>query len=379
MDEIKILFEIQKEKNPRFLENNSNTSLIFYNSRDKLSLSFSPEFIKLLTELLIDLEKSAENISNLTKSIMSNQTNLIHFMCFVIDLSAYKNLFQLLYSQIADLIECAKGNSFHLMSKRLFEFYSLINTYEAAESRCNFIQVLKIQIKNSFDLCDKLSKECHESKHSEFVLSRCNLDVFYNPSRVLNKLLFDINYQFFKKNQTTVLNETSKSPPSISPDIAKKIRLKERYFAMDVLDSSSYLHSTNESLILENLCVINAYYDLMSNSFKSAPNKSIHRLDFVRLTPVDQVNEIELDGAYKTLPFINYQTREEICSLKVKFLHSSQSSLQNTRNNNKKNNDETDQLNKAQNNIPVINPIYFCVFNLNQEFIFKMDNFFNSN
>ena len=75
---------------------------------------------------------------------------------------------------------------------------------------------------------------------------------------------------------------------------------------------------------------------------------------------------------------MNYQTREEICSLKVKFLQSSQSSLQNTRNKNnnkKKNFDETDQM---QTNIPVLNPIYFCVFNLNQEFIFKMENFFNS-
>lgn len=131
---------------------------------------------------------------------------------------------------------------------------------------------------------------------SEVNLSQINLDVFYNPTRILNKLLFDINYQFVKKSQA-MQSPNEQSSPSISPDISKKTQIKERYFSMEVLDASSHLHSTNESLILENLCVVNAYYDLMTNSFKSAPMKSIHRLDYVRVTPVDQVNEIEFDAA----------------------------------------------------------------------------------
>jgi len=128
------LFEIQKEKNPRLIENtNANQSLLFYSSRDQLSLNFSAEFIKLLGDLLIDLEKSAENITNLNAYIMSlKPTNLlIHFMCFLIDLSAYKNLFQKLYTQINELIKCIKGDSNHLMSTRLFNFYSFINRYQA--------------------------------------------------------------------------------------------------------------------------------------------------------------------------------------------------------------------------------------------------------
>lgn len=301
--------------------------------------------------------------------------NLNQFVSFVLDLTDYKILFKNLHKQISDLIDCVKGTSNHLASKCLFEFYILINKYQANDNRLNFFQTLKIQIKNSTDLCDKISKEFQNNKQTDYALSRINLDAFYNPNRILNKLLFDMNYNFLKKNQPI----DSKISPSVSPDFGKKTSIiREKHFLLEVLDPSVHIQSSSDCLILENLCIVNAYYDLMTNTFKSASNKSIHRLDYAKLTSVDQ-NEIELGGHYKYLPFINYHTKEGICLFKVKFLQSMQSSLSNTTNKRNVLNSGDETSNSGLQNIPVLNPIYFCIFNVSQDFIFEMEKFFNSN
>jgi hypothetical protein len=372
LDEIKILFEIQKEKNPKLIENNISLT----NNKDKLSLNFSSEFIKLLSEMLIDLEKTCENINNLTSSIMLNKFNLIHFMVFITDLNDYKNLFQNLYKLTADLIENAKGSAENLMSQRLFNFYLFINEYQSNEFRLNFFQALKIQIKNSIDLCDKLSKEYQENKQNDYALNRINLDVFYNPTRIVKKVLFDLNHQFLKKKLGFIESTNgTKISPSITPDLG--IKLQERYFILDVLDSNqTHLSSTSDNcIILENIYLNNAYYDIMTNSFKPTQNKSVYRLDYVRINPVDQLTDFELSGVHKHLPFVNLQTKEEVCYFKVKFLHTTSSSLSNTKNSRTNHLDNANNENK--NNLPVIYPIYFSIYNFNQDIISKMENLLN--
>jgi len=120
-------------------------------------------------------------------------------------------------------------------------------------------------------------------------------------------------------------------------------------------------------LIVENLYVLNAFYETMSKSFQSTGNKTSKRLPLIRLTPILS-EQTKPEDTYKYVPLIDDVTGEIICMVCIKFWHSKNSSLQSTISKSNESLDSNDSHQLSLQNIPIYNPIYFYVFQKTQSF-----------
>jgi hypothetical protein len=154
-------------------------------------------------------------------------------------------------------------------------------------------------------------------------------------------------------------------------------------------------------LAVQDVLIYNAYYDIMSRSFQSAAKKCSHRLGRVTLTPMlDEAGKP--DDIYKSVPLIDGQTDEVVCTVCVKYWHNKQSSLPDTLASNTAGaNALNNNINKRSplesplsehsgttensgsgggtitQNIPILSPIYFCISSANQSFIQSFNRFNN--
>ena len=135
-------------------------------------------------------------------------------------------------------------------------------------------------------------------------------------------------------------------------------------------DATSVTKEIDASLLVENVFVLNAFYETMSKSFQPTANKSSKRLSLIRLTPI--LSECSKpEDTYKYVPLIDDETGETICMVCFKFWHSNNSSLQGTLSQSL--NDQRGDTPSMLAQIPVYNPIYFYVFNATQNFLKAME------
>jgi hypothetical protein len=145
-------------------------------------------------------------------------------------------------------------------------------------------------------------------------------------------------------------------------------------------------------VLIENLCVVNAFYEIMSKSFQSTSKKVVNRLSLIKLRPMlpDEGN-LKSDDKRKFVPLVDSTTNATICVVCIKFWQNSNSSLSGTLNSQQKHSgEELDHASKTKrdstikqsvslNNIPFYAPIYFTTFNSSQYFVKTLlDSFKNS-
>lgn len=139
------------------------------------------------------------------------------------------------------------------------------------------------------------------------------------------------------------------------------------------------------SFVLENIFVVNAYYDIMTNSFKPTLTKTMNLLEYVRITPiiVDQnENDSNKIGSTKNIQFVDSYSNEHICTFRTKFWQSQKEGSNDvTIKENKRNsfNSSDSKFSLQQSNFQIQNPIYFYLFNFYQDFTEKFTHFFNEN
>lgn len=89
------------------------------------------------------------------------------------------------------------------------------------------------------------------------------------------------------------------------------------------------------TLYVENLCVVNANYEIVSRSFQSTLKKVINKLSMVRLRPLlaeEMLNQTAPDNnKSKYVPLVDVETHATICFVAIKFIwQNNQTSLSNT-------------------------------------------------
>lgn len=301
----------------------------------KLSLNFSERFKSNLLSLADDISTEISQINDhlTTKSTKMSSSH------FSLELNDYLRAFNVLVHKISSLCDAINGSK-QIDSENLL-FYSLINFEEA-----NFFDLIRSKLANSTNLREFLSNG---------VQMRINPALFYNPKRVLTSIVYD---KFHKLSQQT-----------------------SKVFALEVIDESGGWEKyvgDEDYIVLENVCLVNAYYEIMSKSFQPMLNKGENRIRLVRLKPwleesgggggdggVKQISGEE--RSFKYVPLIDVESKEIICYLCVKFWQSNQSSLSSTWNKEEEvvevANKPTIASNNNNNNIPFYAPIYFYFFN----------------
>lgn len=140
---------------------------------------------------------------------------------------------------------------------------------------------------------------------------------------------------------------------------------------------SNEVNEIHDSLIVENILLLNAFYETMSKSFQSTANKTSKRLPLIKLTPIIS-EQTKPEDTYKYVPLIDDETGAVLCMVCIKFWHSKNSSLQSTFSKSSESLDNNNDNQLSLQNIPIYNPIYFYVFSGTRNFLQKLDDFFNN-
>ena len=141
--------------------------------------------------------------------------------------------------------------------------------------------------------------------------------------------------------------------------------------------SSNELNDIQESLIIENVFVLNAFYETMSKSFQPTGNKTSKKLPLIKLTPIIS-EQTKPEDTYKYVPLIDNETGAVVCMVCIKFWHSKNSSLESTFSKSNESIDNNDSNRLPQQIIPIYNPIYFYVFSKSQNFFKILEEFFGN-
>ena len=131
------------------------------------------------------------------------------------------------------------------------------------------------------------------------------------------------------------------------------------------------------SLVVANMCIVNAYYDIMSTSFKPTAYKTTNRLGHVRITPI-KMDRNQPENNLKEIPFIDEFSKEPLCFFRVKFWQNTNQSGSNTLTKDvmgKNSASSTDSKTSIQ-SVPILSPIYFSISNDCQNFIHQFRDFF---
>jgi len=275
--------------------------------------------------------------------------------------------------QLVDFLGCGRDE---LLSDTVLEFYKRLISFRSDNLRLAFFDMVNLILLRVSGLCERLEKEKRAGlAEVEFCV---NLEMFHDPRAVVKKLLFTA-YAQVKKEEDRAAKRVDKD---------KKVSL-EKNFLIEVIDQASSEFRKN-SLVLENVCIVNAYYDILSNSFKPTPVKSVSRIGCVRLTPVTSPSSVDVvERRLKAIPFVDEASCEELCVFRTRFwqgghvqsCNSTGSQKENLKRNSANSSDSklSSQTGGAGGNVPILNPIYFCILNPCQSFTGEFCQFFKNN
>lgn len=261
-----------------------------------------------LKSKLLDLNvRLNTEIEELNKQRQSNSLGLA-----LTELSDYSFFFKSIVNRIERLFEIMNGSS--LFDSESIKFYSTLS-----KTSSNFLSFMDKKLSTSSQLRDFLSKNDPPPK---FWL-RIDPGIFFNSRRVVTSLLYEIYNQERKSLDKTKLQGLSRMFKS------------EKVFSLQVIDIEQDLKSEcDDGLLIENVFVSNAHYEMMSKSFQPVAKKCVNKLGLVKMKPLFEdfalYQQKENGETYKYAPFIDRSTYEVICLACIKFWQSASSSLSST-------------------------------------------------
>lgn len=307
-------------------------------SNSKMSLEFSKTFQSKLSEFQQLLKTEISELKKLTESTTNKLT--------LMEIFDFSNFFTTLEKRIKCLTEAINGSQ--LLDDETQNFLLLINQNS---EKNHIFEHFNIMLKKSFKFRQFASQD---SKW------HCiNPEIFFNYKRVLTMCIYETY------NSESRLRKTTQST-------------SEKFFLLQVVENTPI--DLNEGLIIENMNIANANYEIMSKSFQSMPKKCVNNLNLVKIKPLleeeRQLYKPNSEGeTYKYVPFVDISTYEVICVFCIKFWQSMSSSLSNTINQNEEilkankthiKDDDNDSINHSSTSnisIPFYSPIYFYIQN----------------
>lgn len=208
----------------------------------KLSYQFSAEFQLNCEEFLKIAETELDKIDNLLFKT-SDQSNSYEISLLLTELNDYIRLFQTIKENFSNLLNSFRG--VQVLNEKTLNFYELINQFRSKDTKSNFFDMFKVIVSNSSILCDLFQKEYESIKLADSSqalnetsvkrktnMDRLNLNIFFNPKRLLKRLLFEKYNLALKNNQKAAsIMRTSPTFKFNSPHIIEK---NENIFFLEV-------------------------------------------------------------------------------------------------------------------------------------------------
>lgn len=208
---------------------------------NKITYQFSNEFQLKCQQLYQSLSNETERITSALHKT-KDQSSSFDLAIFLTELNDFNNFYSIIKENLSNLIKSIRG--FQVLNAKTIDFYKFINDYEIKEEKLNFFDLIYRTMSNSSTLCDLYLKEYESVKSFETsstsdltlkrdsVLDKINLNIFYNPSRVLKKLLFE-------KSQLAVKNNLKKgsiasNSPTFKFNSPRQSELPENTFYLEV-------------------------------------------------------------------------------------------------------------------------------------------------
>lgn len=346
MDDLRTIFEIHYPKQI-ITENddNSNNDDIATRTRlssecvlkSKMSLEFSPSFRTRLAEL----EQLTRLENEQLEKLVPETTNSI----LLLEMNDFTRFFRRIQTLILSLNEIIDGS--RLFDERTLRFFVRIN--QSSTWRRNFVEFVQSKLRKSAEFRRMLSER--QLEWTRII----DPSVFFDYKRCVSACLYDAyNSERKKTHKTTEI-------------------IKERCFLLQVIEDSENPTESSPGLVIKNVNVVNANYEIMSKSFHSMSRKCVHTLDSVRVRPLlDEDRHLYAPSrhgeTYKYVPLLDALTFRVICVFCIKFWQSSTSSLSNTIESGNKQQQATsrdeDQNTGSNTNgvsIPFYAPIYFYI------------------
>ncbi|RNA23054.1 hypothetical protein BpHYR1_043374 [Brachionus plicatilis] len=277
---------------------------------------FGDDFVPKSQQLLKTIGSCLDQIDDVLKTTGEICTN---FSSIVLkdDLIKYKSIFEKIKSGIKSILNCIKGVE-HI-NEKLSNFYSIIQNFSRKE-KIDFFQASEFLVQNATTLSKIYLNLYTESKASnkDCNLLRLDLDIPIDPWITMKLLTVDRFNQVLKESKI-------KSAPLITDSESRQISAENLFF-LEVVDDVD--EQNEQSLIIENVYLSNACYDLMTKSFVSSNRKMLSKIPLVKITPIIDMTHIAQD-AFKQVPFID-QNGDIICMFGIKFWHCTNSSLSST-------------------------------------------------
>lgn len=303
-------------------------------------------FVSCLNQINDLLKRTGEAFTNFSLIVLKD------------DLIKYKKVLDYIFKNIKTVLNFVKG--FEYIDEKLSKFYKIIENFNRKE-KIDFFQACEILAQNSLDLSKIYFKIFTDSKNlsENFNLLTClNLEIPIDPYFMIKQLIIEKYNQAFKE-----LNGKATIP--IATDSESKTIATENIFYLEVVDNID--EKQDNSLIIENVYLSNASYDLVTKSFVSSCKKMQTKIPLAKLTPMIDIDNGKQD-AFKRVPLIDHEKGDIVCMFGIKFWHNSNSSLSSTWT------QETEEkransANKLNISTPLHYPIYFHIKSLSHFFL----------
>jgi hypothetical protein len=155
------------------------------------------------------------------------------------ELTAYKSLLEQLKNLTTSLIDCVNGS--RVMDQRLAMFYEMINGYhsEISEKKLNYFESIESMTKASSEFTEFVSS-LKQNENSSTKLQVIEPSIFYDPKRVLKKLLFDKTHKIVKAINERNKSAANKMELDLNPPLTPRRSVERRYLLeVTILELSS--------------------------------------------------------------------------------------------------------------------------------------------
>lgn len=305
------------------------------------------------------LESFVPCLDQINELLKKNDEVCTNFSLIVLkdDLVKYKIVLQKINNNITTILNCVKGLDY--IDEKISNFYKKIQNFNRNE-KIDFFQACEILVQNSLDMSKIFFKMYTETKslNSNLNLMHLNLEIPIDPYFMIKQLTID-------KYNRAVKESNGITPMPIATDSESKQIPTENLFYLEVIDY--FNEKQDNSLIIENVYLSNACYDLVTKSFVSTCKKMQTRIPLAKLTPIIDIESAKQD-AFKRVPLIDPENGSIVCMFGIKFWHNSNSSLSSTWS---QETEENKSISPSKQKIPtpLHYPLYFHIKNLSHFFL----------
>lgn len=377
-DELKFFFDVYSES-----KNGQEAS------NEQSSFDFTMQFKANLYKSIETIKSKTNDVSQTLAKFQQEHCKSYNLSVLYTELLSYNSFLERIKQVSIDLYDSIEGEK--PINEKVAKFYHLINNYHTEcpmrKGYFTILDGLSQKLSNFVEFASHVIESASSNAELTFNYVSIDSDMLFNSHGVLKKLLLD------KKTKLALLKdkETKPSEPIDIVNIPAPLKdntSQKLNFLLQVGESTT----SSFDLIIQNVYVHNAYFDMMSKSFQSTSKKMKNKISSILLTPL--LDEKSKSGdVYKCVPFIDNETNQIICNVYIKYWHNKQTSLSNTnatgsemnadiksqlgRDDDSQSSDSSNSQNttkmKPYTPIPLFSPIYFCIYNFNRDFIRKFD------